>query len=60
VEAVYQDITDKDSVKSDKNRVNRGGAFDSRAMDARSAGRIWNEPAFVGYSVGFRVARTYR
>ena len=39
-------------------RVIRGGSWDCNPQTLRSAYRDWSGPAYRGYSVGFRVART--
>jgi formylglycine-generating enzyme len=43
---------------SGDNRVARGGSFENRACEARSAGRFGTKPDFVYHTAGFRAART--
>jgi formylglycine-generating enzyme required for sulfatase activity len=62
--AAYPDPLAEDRTPADlevdvqKNRVLRGGAFDTQASTVRSASRYWYAPAVRSFSVGFRVART--
>jgi formylglycine-generating enzyme required for sulfatase activity len=49
---------DIDIITDNFGRVLRGGSFDYRASDVRSANRVNDVPTYSGSGVGFRVART--
>ena len=53
------DINISESIVEKNPRLLRGGAFDDRPADVRSAYRYWNAPAYRNTDVGFRPSRTY-
>jgi serine/threonine protein kinase/formylglycine-generating enzyme required for sulfatase activity len=57
---VFDDREDTVPVRDGDDRVLRGGAFDSRVTDFRSAGRFRTRPNDRNHMVGFRVARTHQ
>jgi formylglycine-generating enzyme required for sulfatase activity len=46
-------------IRDDLSRLLRGGSFDRHAPYVRSASRVSDRPSLGGFTVGFRVARTY-
>ncbi len=50
-------LTNPTGPKGGTLRVLRGGAWDDSAGDLRAAVRLWYEPVYRDYDVGFRVAR---
>jgi formylglycine-generating enzyme required for sulfatase activity len=47
------------AVEDEADRVLRGGAFNNRQSNVRSADRFSNVPSDLDVHTGFRVARTY-
>jgi formylglycine-generating enzyme required for sulfatase activity len=57
---VIEDKEDIYSIDTENGRVLRGGSFNDRASNVRSAYRLGNAPAIRDDGNGFRPARTYR
>jgi serine/threonine protein kinase/formylglycine-generating enzyme required for sulfatase activity len=55
---IMEDSEDAAPVTEEDDRVLRGGAFDSRVADLRSAARYHTKPSDRNHYVGFRIART--
>jgi formylglycine-generating enzyme required for sulfatase activity len=53
-------VTDPTGAASGSRRVLRGGSFDLRSSNVRSAFRYSIQPVFRYGTIGFRPARTYR
>ena len=57
---IYNDfINISESIVEKNPRILRGGSFYFQPALVRSAYRLWNAPAYRGYSLGFRPSRTY-